>query len=64
MTPTHLMALLEGLDVPNPQWWAMQPPDALRALGKAISDQAKQAVPDDRIERLGAAIGMAARHAG
>ena len=40
MTPTHLLAILEGLDVPNPRWWALQSPENLRALGKAISDQA------------------------
>lgn len=56
MTPMHLSALLEGLDVPNPEWWMFQPPEALRALGKAISDQAKRSKDDDNIERLGARI--------
>lgn len=35
-------ALLKGLDVPNPDWWVGQLPEALFALAKAVSDQAKQ----------------------
>lgn len=42
MTPAHLKALLEGLDVPSPEWWMVQPPEKLKMLGKSISDQAKQ----------------------
>lgn len=49
MTLMHLRALLEGLDVPDPGWWVVQTPDALRALGKAISDQAKLASLEDGI---------------
>lgn len=60
MTTTHLHALLEGLDVPNPDWWMMQPPEALRALGKAISDQAKWATHGDGIEQMAAQIRIAA----
>lgn len=41
MTMSHLIALLEGLEVPNPELWVIQNPEALRALGKSISDTAK-----------------------
>ena len=36
-----LIALLEGLEVPNHEWWISQCPDALRVLGVAIASQAK-----------------------
>lgn len=38
----HLRALMEGLEIPNPEWWLDRHPDLLRLLGKSIADQAKQ----------------------
>lgn len=55
MLEIQLMRLLEGLDVPHPEFWMLQPPEALYSLGKAISNQAKQ-VPTDNIEQLGLTI--------
>ena len=45
----QLMALLKGLDVPDPIWWLRQSPEALEALGRAVSGQAKRVTekPDD-----------------
>ncbi len=38
----NLLALLEGLEVPNPCLWASQEdPETLRLLGAAICNQAK-----------------------
>ncbi len=54
MTINHLLELLEGLDVPNPQWWAIKPPWVLRSLGKAISGQAK------RLAEINEALGLPA----
>lgn len=39
----NLIALLEGLEVPNPHLWAVQePPEKLKLLGAAICKQAKK----------------------
>ena len=38
----QLLALLRGLDVPDVLWWSWQSPEALEALGRAVSGQAKR----------------------
>jgi len=39
----QLLALMTGLEIPNPEWWiANQPHESFRALGAAIAAQAKQ----------------------
>ncbi len=54
MSINHLLELLEGLEVPNPQWWASKPPGVLRSLGKAISGQAK------RLAEINESLGLSA----
>lgn len=56
MSYEQLKSLLEGLDVPNPDFWMLQPPGVLRELGKAISDQAKIVTQPDDIELKAAII--------
>ena len=43
MSELQLKSLLEGLEVPNYEWWKTQPPEALLKLGEAIANQAKRA---------------------
>lgn len=43
MSEMQLKALLEGLEVPNYDWWKVQPPEAFLKLGEAIATQAKMA---------------------
>jgi hypothetical protein len=42
-TIEQLIALLNGLEVPDLGFWLQQEPEALRLLGAAICNQAKQA---------------------
>lgn len=39
----HLLALMESLEIPHPEWWLSKPPEFLMECGKAITAQAKQA---------------------
>ena len=42
---THLLRLMEALEIPHPEWWLAKPPEFLAECGKAITAQAKQASP-------------------
>ena len=40
-----LVALMMGLEIPNPEWWIKnQPPESFMALGAAVAGQAKRAM--------------------
>lgn len=37
----HFLALMDGLEIPNPEWYLKQNPEILRKVGAAIAHQAK-----------------------
>lgn len=39
----HLVALMEGLEIPGPDFWSNRDPGELKLVGKAIAKQAKSA---------------------
>ena len=39
----HFAALMEGLEIPNIEWYLKQDPEIIRRVGVAIAHQAKQA---------------------
>jgi hypothetical protein len=38
----HFLALMESLEIPNPDWWLAQHPGMLKLVGKYIAKQAKE----------------------
>jgi len=38
----HFIALMEGLEIPHPEWWLMQHPGMLGLVGKYIAKQAQE----------------------
>ena len=36
----HLVALMEGLEIPDPDFWSKRTPDELKLVGKTIARQA------------------------
>jgi hypothetical protein len=42
----HFLALMEGLEIPNPEWYLQQHPEVLMRIGRAIAHQAKQAASE------------------
>jgi len=41
-TTPHFIALMEGLEIPHPEWWLTQPPGMLGLVGKYIAKQAQE----------------------
>lgn len=39
----HLIDLMAGLEIPNPEYWLTRDPKELRFIGSAIAGQAKSA---------------------
>lgn len=37
----HYLALMEALEIPHPEWWIAQPPNALRSVACCVAKQAK-----------------------